>query len=79
MGAIMRVMVDRRRCQGNAQCATAAPRVFATDDAGYAVVLNRGRVPAGEEDAAAAAQRACPEQAIVILDSTNEGPPQAEG
>jgi ferredoxin len=68
----MRVMVDRRRCQGNAQCAVTAPRVFATDDDGYAIVLNRGSVPAGEEEAAAAAQRTCPEQAIVILDSETE-------
>jgi ferredoxin len=69
MGGGVRVMVDRRRCQGNAQCALAAPRVFATDDDGYAMVLNRGRVPAGEEEEAMAAQRTCPEQAIVILDS----------
>lgn len=68
----MRVMVDRRRCQGNAQCALTAPRVFATDDDGFAIVLNRGAVPAGEEAAAGAAQRTCPEQAIVILDSATE-------
>jgi ferredoxin len=75
----MRVMVDRRRCQGNAQCALVAPRVFSTDDAGYAVVLNRGSVPPGEEEAATAAHRACPEQAIVILDAVTEDLPQAEG
>jgi ferredoxin len=74
----VRVMVDRRRCQGNAQCALVAPRVFATDDTGYAIVLNRGSVPPGEEKAAMAAQRACPEQAIVILDPGTEDPPQAE-
>jgi ferredoxin len=74
----MRVMVDRRCCQGNAQCALLAPRVFATDDAGYAVVLNRGRVPPGEEEAATAAQRACPEQAIVILEPKTEDPFQAD-
>jgi ferredoxin len=44
--------------------------VFATDNDGYAMVRNRGRVPAGEEEAAVAAQRTCPEQAIVILDSS---------
>lgn len=74
----MRVMVDRRRCQGNAQCAMFAPRVFTTDDAGYAVVLNRGRVPPGDEEAATAAQRACPEQAIAILEPGTEDPSQAE-
>lgn len=68
----MRVMVDRRRCQGNAQCAVTAPAVFATDNEGYAVVLNRGLVPAGQEEAAAAAQRTCPEQAIVIIESSTE-------
>lgn len=68
MGLVVRVMVDRRRCQGNAQCALAAPKVFATDDDGFAIVLNRGIVPAGEHEAALAAQRSCPEQAIVILD-----------
>lgn len=71
----MRVMVDRRRCQGNAQCALIASRVFATDDHGYAMVLNRGVVPAGEEEAAVQAQRTCPEQAIVILDSAPEALP----
>jgi ferredoxin len=55
-----------------------APGVFATDDTGYAVVLNRGSVPPGEEEAAIAAQRACPEQAIVILDPGTEDPPQVE-
>ena len=68
----MRVMVDRRRCQGNAQCAVTAPLVFDTDDEGYAIVLNRGSVPDGEEHAAAAAQRTCPEQAIVIVDPATE-------
>jgi ferredoxin len=74
----MRVMVDRRRCQGNAQCALLAPRVFASDDAGYAIVLNRGDVPDGEEEAAMAAQQACPEQAIVILDGGSEDRLRAE-
>ncbi|HLY48706.1 MAG TPA: ferredoxin [Solirubrobacteraceae bacterium] len=68
-------MVDRRRCQGNAQCAVIAPRVFATDEGGYAVVLNRGSVPDGEEEAATAAQGACPEQAIVILGAESQADP----
>jgi ferredoxin len=72
MGGLMRVMVDRRLCQGNAQCALFAPRVFTTDEAGYAVVLNRGSVTPGQEEAATAAQRACPEQAIVILEPGRE-------
>lgn len=64
----MRVMIDRRRCQGNAQCAVVAPRIFGTDDGGYGVVMSRGLVPEGEEASAQAAVRACPEQAIVIVE-----------
>lgn len=61
----MRVMIDRRLCQGHAQCAATAPTVFDSDDDGYGVVRNRGLVPEGDEEAARSAVRACPEQAIV--------------
>ena len=64
----MRVMIDRRRCQGNAQCAVVAPRVFDTDEEGYGIVRHRGLVPEDAKIDAVAALRACPEQAIVVVE-----------
>jgi ferredoxin len=64
----VRVAVDRALCTGHAQCAVVCPSVFDTDEEGYAVVLGGGAVPGGEEDVAALAIDACPEQAISQVD-----------
>ena len=62
----MRMNVDGNRCQGHARCHAVAPNVFEIDDLGFSVpgVVD---VPAGDEDQAAEALRACPERAISEL------------
>ena len=63
----MRVIVDRNRCEGNAFCVRAAPKVFELDDDEYAVVL-LDPIP---EDQIAAAQQAvedCPRAALTRVD-----------
>ncbi len=63
----MRLKVDGSKCQGNARCWAVAPDLFDLNDEGYledAVI----EVPAGEEQMATRAARACPERAIEILE-----------
>lgn len=62
----MKVEVDRNLCVGHAHCVQSCPKVFKSDELGYAVVLNNGEVPADEQDNAIEAVNACPEQAINI-------------
>jgi ferredoxin len=62
----MRIVFERDKCQGHGRCYGLAPRVFETDDEGYAVLLVEGEVPADlEEDARLAADN-CPEFAITV-------------
>ena len=61
----MRAIVDRRRCQGHAQCLVAAPEVFDLDDDSRSVVLADPLPEGSELDAREAADR-CPEAAISI-------------
>lgn len=67
----MRVAVDLSRCQGYANCLSAAPGVFDLDDeSGLAVVLV-AEPPSGACEQARHAARMCPVGAIVIEE---EGP-----
>lgn len=60
----MRVTLDSDACQGHGRCYALAPKVFDTDDEGYAVLLVDGEVPADLESAAQLAADNCPEYAI---------------
>ena len=63
----MRLEIDGSKCQGNARCWAIAPELFDLDDEGYlasAVIA----VPAGDEQRATRAARACPERAISIIE-----------
>lgn len=63
----MRIEVDGTKCQGNARCWAVAPELFDLNDEGYlgnTVIV----VPAGDEQRAARAARACPERALTILE-----------
>jgi len=63
----MRIKVDGSKCQGNARCWALAPDLFELNDEGYledAVIA----VPAGEEQRATRAARACPERALSVLE-----------
>jgi ferredoxin len=59
------VAVDEDRCRGHGICCTLCPAVFELTDDGYTVPV-APVVPAGQEDAARAAARACPERAITL-------------
>ncbi|MEV5240082.1 ferredoxin [Streptomyces cinnamoneus] len=60
----MRVVVDLNRCQGYAQCAFLAPRVFELH--GDEALLYTPTVPAGQHERVLRAAAACPVQAIVV-------------
>jgi ferredoxin len=65
----MKVAVDSEGCHGHQVCAAMMPDLFGCDDLGYAVVLDQGRVPPGEEDNARQVAANCPEQAITVEDN----------
>jgi ferredoxin len=62
-GAVMRVEVDRDRCEGNAVCVGIAPDIFDLDDDDYAVV-KADPVPEGQEDLAEQSIAECPRAAL---------------
>lgn len=64
-----RIVVNRERCESNAECVSLAPSVFELDDDELCVVIN----PEGAKgkkilDAA----RACPTDAITLIDENGE-------
>jgi len=68
----LRVVVDRGRCNGYAQCHYHCPEVFDLDDQGHVVVL-MDIVPADVEAAARRAEASCPESVITLLDDQQGG------
>jgi ferredoxin len=64
---IMRVEVDRDRCEGNAVCVGIAPDLFDLDDEDYAVV-KADPVPAEEEAVAEQSIAECPRAALIRRD-----------
>jgi ferredoxin len=65
----VRVAVDSSMCEGHAQCSAVCPSVFTNDELGYAVLIDGGEVPPGDEEAARLAVESCPEQAISIAEA----------
>ena len=65
---MLRVKVDRERCQGHARCHAIAPKLFALDALGNAQEIGDGSVPAGLEDKAWLAKTNCPELAIEVTE-----------
>jgi ferredoxin len=65
---MLRVKVDRERCQGHARCAALAPELFSLDALGNAQEIDDGRVPAALEDKAWLAKANCPELAIDVIE-----------
>lgn len=64
----MKVQVDSTKCDAYGLCVDSAPQVFELDDFGYATARNGGVVPEGQEAAAEAAIKACPVQAIRVIE-----------
>jgi ferredoxin len=64
---VVRVIVDRDRCEGNAVCLGIAPDIFDLDDEDYAVVKT-DPIPADQEELAEQAIAECPRAALVRED-----------
>ncbi|SFW78382.1 ferredoxin [Amycolatopsis australiensis] len=60
----MKILVDRKRCEGHGLCEDAAPDLFEIDDGGELVLLFDGTVPDGRDRQAADAVRICPVSAL---------------
>lgn len=67
----MKVHVDAQRCQGHTLCAMIAPDVFGLSELDGTSSAVCDVVPSDQEERAQEAARSCPEQAIVIENTTN--------
>ena len=65
----MKISVDQSKCQGHAMCFAQAPEVYPLDDLGYTALNGQIDVPDEVEQAARRGARACPEQAIAIVEA----------
>jgi ferredoxin len=65
--SVVRVIVDRDRCEGNAVCLGIAPDIFDLDDEDYAMVKT-DPIPADQEELAEQAIAECPRAALVRED-----------
>ncbi len=62
----MKITVDRDRCIGAGQCVLNAPDLFDQDDEGTVVVLE-DQPSSDQEEAARAAEHACPARVITLV------------
>jgi ferredoxin len=65
---VLKVRVDRERCQGHARCFALAPELFELDQFGNGRERGDGSVPVALEDKARLAQANCPELAVEIIE-----------
>ncbi|MBF6333903.1 ferredoxin [Nocardia transvalensis] len=65
----MRIVVDLDLCQGHAVCQDEAPELFTVPMNGQVQILRSD--PGADLDAARAAVRYCPTQALSIVDEEN--------
>ena len=61
---VLRVRVERERCQGHNRCCALAPELFEADELGNARVKGEGAVSAALEAKARLAVANCPEHAV---------------
>jgi ferredoxin len=65
---ILKVRIDRERCQGHARCFALAPELFELDQFGNGRPRGNGAVPVALEAKARLAQANCPELAVEIIE-----------
>jgi ferredoxin len=65
---LLRVQVDRERCQGHARCVAVASELFQLDAFGNAHEIGDGIVPPDLEVEVRLAASYCPELAIAIIE-----------
>ena len=63
---VLKVSVDRERCQGHARCYALAPELFELDELGNGREIGDGAVPAALADKAWLAKANCPEDAVLV-------------
>jgi ferredoxin len=67
----MKILVDRTRCSGHARCNAIAPKLFPLNDDGY-IDTDGFDVAPDDEALARRGARACPEQALKVVDNDDE-------
>jgi ferredoxin len=78
-GHILRIAVDRDRCEGHGLCEQASPEVFELDDDGILEHHFAGRdIPVELQSRASAAVVACPVAALRIEQSATPGAAPSE-
>ena len=65
---MLKVKVDREKCQGHARCAALAGELFALDELGNAHEIGDGTVPEALAEKAYLAKANCPELAIEVIE-----------
>ena len=65
-GSVLKISVNRERCQGHNRCKKLAPELIELDDYGVASAAGDGLVPAALEEKARLAEANCPEFAIEL-------------
>ena len=63
---VLKVRVDRDRCQGHARCFALAPELFEHDKLGHGRERGDGTVPVALESKAWLAKANCPELAVEV-------------
>lgn len=66
----MKIIVDRNSCVGHARCHHVAPELIRLDENGY-IAIDSVEVPAGQEALARRTTRACPEQALRMVEAAS--------
>ena len=69
---LLRIHIDRERCQGHARCVAVASELFQLDAFGNAREIGDGIVPPGLEVNVRLAAAYCPEVAISIIEKQGD-------
>ena len=72
VAGLLRVQVDRERCQGHARCVAVASELFQLDAFGNAHEIGDGTVPPGLAVKVRLAAADCPELAIAIIEKQGD-------
>jgi ferredoxin len=65
---VKRIVIDEERCTGNGRCYSLFPHLFSDDESGHGQAVGDGAIGEDQLENAVRAVRACPEQAITLVD-----------
>ena len=65
--ATLKIIADRSKCQGHARCYALAPDIFALNEEGY-IDFDERVIATDREKRARQAVRACPENALTLIE-----------